>query len=103
MATQSEPSGPDLTEGVPAASLPDGGMISGHVGEEPVLLVRLGERDSRHRQQVHALRRTPRRRRRVGRHGPVPLASRMLQPEDRRGYPGACVRSRSLLACGSSR
>jgi NADPH-dependent 2,4-dienoyl-CoA reductase/sulfur reductase-like enzyme/nitrite reductase/ring-hydroxylating ferredoxin subunit len=43
MATQSEPSGPDLTEGVPAASLPDGGMISGHVGEEPVLLVRLGE------------------------------------------------------------
>ena len=43
MATQSEPSGPDLTQGVPAASLPDGGMISGHVGEEPVLLVRLGE------------------------------------------------------------
>jgi len=43
MATQSEVSGPDLTEGVPAASLPDGGMISGHVGEEPVLLVRLGE------------------------------------------------------------
>jgi NADPH-dependent 2,4-dienoyl-CoA reductase/sulfur reductase-like enzyme/nitrite reductase/ring-hydroxylating ferredoxin subunit len=43
MATQSEPSGPDLTEGVPAASLPDGGMISGHVGEEPVLLVRLGD------------------------------------------------------------
>ena len=43
MATQSEPSGPDLTQGVPAASLPDGGMISGHVGEEPVLLARLGE------------------------------------------------------------
>jgi nitrite reductase/ring-hydroxylating ferredoxin subunit len=42
MATQSDLSGPDLTEGVPAASLPDGGMISGHVGEEPVLLVRLG-------------------------------------------------------------
>ena len=43
MATQSEPSGPDLTQGVPAASLLDGGMISGHVGEEPVLLVRLGD------------------------------------------------------------
>jgi NADPH-dependent 2,4-dienoyl-CoA reductase/sulfur reductase-like enzyme/nitrite reductase/ring-hydroxylating ferredoxin subunit len=44
MATQGdEPSGPDLAEGVPAAALPDGGMISGHVGKEPVLLVRLGE------------------------------------------------------------
>jgi nitrite reductase/ring-hydroxylating ferredoxin subunit len=43
MATRSdEPAGPDLAEGVPAASLPDGGMISGHVGEEPVLLARLG-------------------------------------------------------------
>jgi NADPH-dependent 2,4-dienoyl-CoA reductase/sulfur reductase-like enzyme/nitrite reductase/ring-hydroxylating ferredoxin subunit len=44
MATQSdEPSGPDLAEGVPAASLLDTGMISGHVGEEPVLLVHLGD------------------------------------------------------------
>jgi len=44
MATQGdELSGPDLAEGVPAASLPDGGMISGHVGKEPVLLARLGE------------------------------------------------------------
>ena len=44
MATQSdEPSGPDLAEGVPSASLPDGGMISGHVGKELVLLVRLGD------------------------------------------------------------
>src|SRR5688572_1144505 len=44
MATRSdEPSGPDLAEGVPAASLPNGGMISGHVGKELVLLVRLGE------------------------------------------------------------
>ena len=32
MATQSELSGPDLTQGVPATSLIDGGMISGHVG-----------------------------------------------------------------------
>jgi NADPH-dependent 2,4-dienoyl-CoA reductase/sulfur reductase-like enzyme/nitrite reductase/ring-hydroxylating ferredoxin subunit len=44
MATQSdEPSGPDLAEGVPAASLPDGGMIGGHVGKEPVVLVRVGK------------------------------------------------------------
>jgi apoptosis-inducing factor 3 len=44
MATQSdEPTGPDLAEGVPMTALPDGGMISGHVGEEPVLLARIGE------------------------------------------------------------
>ena len=44
MATQSdEPTGPDLAEGVPMASLPDGGMISGHVGKEPVLLARIGQ------------------------------------------------------------
>lgn len=44
MAAQSdEPTGPDLAEGVPMTSLADGGMISGHVGKDPVLLVRLGE------------------------------------------------------------
>jgi apoptosis-inducing factor 3 len=44
MATHSdEPAGPNLAEGVPTASLPEGGMISGHVGKEPVLLVRLGQ------------------------------------------------------------
>jgi NADPH-dependent 2,4-dienoyl-CoA reductase/sulfur reductase-like enzyme/nitrite reductase/ring-hydroxylating ferredoxin subunit len=44
MAThQDEPVGPDLAEGVPAASLPEGGLISGHVGKEPVLLARLGD------------------------------------------------------------
>ena len=44
MATETDgPTGPDLTEGIPAASLPDGGMISGHVGEESVLVVRLGD------------------------------------------------------------
>jgi apoptosis-inducing factor 3 len=44
MATHSdEPVGPDLAEGVPAASLPEGGLISGHVGKEPVLLARLGD------------------------------------------------------------
>ena len=37
-----EPSGPDLTAGVPASDLPDGGMIGGHVGEEPVLVARIG-------------------------------------------------------------
>jgi NADPH-dependent 2,4-dienoyl-CoA reductase/sulfur reductase-like enzyme/nitrite reductase/ring-hydroxylating ferredoxin subunit len=44
MATHDDqPTGPDLAEGVPSASLADGGMISGHVGTEPVLLVRVGQ------------------------------------------------------------
>ena len=39
----SSPSGPDLAEGVPLASLADGAMLKGHVGEEAVLLVRQGD------------------------------------------------------------
>ncbi len=37
-----EPVGPDLRLGVPAAEVPDGGMIAGHVGAEAVLLIRRG-------------------------------------------------------------
>jgi apoptosis-inducing factor 3 len=35
--------GPDLTQGVPADHLTDGGMLAGHVGDEPAILVRRGE------------------------------------------------------------
>jgi nitrite reductase/ring-hydroxylating ferredoxin subunit len=38
-----KPDGPDLVEGVPAADLTNQGMISGHVGDEAVLLARVGE------------------------------------------------------------
>ncbi|MGU7779097.1 FAD-dependent oxidoreductase [Burkholderia sp. PU8-34] len=34
------PDDPDLAQGVPLADVPEGGMIAGHVGDEPVLLVR---------------------------------------------------------------
>ena len=40
---QSQPSGPDLTQGVSLAKLADGGMLVGHVGDEAVLLTRRGE------------------------------------------------------------
>ena len=40
--TQHELAGPDLTQGIPAADLADGGMLAGHVGEEAVLLARAG-------------------------------------------------------------
>ncbi len=34
--------GPDLTQGISLAELPEGGMLVGHVGAEPVLLARRG-------------------------------------------------------------
>jgi apoptosis-inducing factor 3 len=43
MAEESTPKGPDLTQGVMLADIPDGGLIGGHVGEESVLLVRRGQ------------------------------------------------------------
>ena len=39
---QAQPTGPDLALGIPASELPDGGKLVGHVGNEPVLLVRRG-------------------------------------------------------------
>ncbi|WP_179405312.1 FAD-dependent oxidoreductase [Burkholderia guangdongensis] len=36
----SSPDDPDLTQGVPLADIADGAMVTGHVGDEPVLLVR---------------------------------------------------------------
>jgi NADPH-dependent 2,4-dienoyl-CoA reductase/sulfur reductase-like enzyme/nitrite reductase/ring-hydroxylating ferredoxin subunit len=40
---QTDSAGPDLARGVPADQLADGRMLLGHVGDEPVLLVRRGE------------------------------------------------------------
>ena len=40
---QAKPSGPDLAKGIAFAELADGGMLAGHVGEEQVLLVRVGQ------------------------------------------------------------
>ena len=39
---QAQPVGPDLALGITDAELPDGGKLVGHVGQEPVLLVRRG-------------------------------------------------------------
>jgi NADPH-dependent 2,4-dienoyl-CoA reductase/sulfur reductase-like enzyme/nitrite reductase/ring-hydroxylating ferredoxin subunit len=36
------PTGPDLTLGISASELTDGGLLAGHVGRQPVLLARLG-------------------------------------------------------------
>jgi len=42
MAEQTEPTGPDLTQGLALTELADGGKLVGHVGDEEVLLVRSG-------------------------------------------------------------
>jgi nitrite reductase/ring-hydroxylating ferredoxin subunit len=42
-AESSKPTGPDLAQGIPLDDLEDGGMIGGHVGEDPVLLARRGD------------------------------------------------------------
>jgi apoptosis-inducing factor 3 len=43
MGTGQKPSGPDLERGVPVEDVPDGGMLTGHVGEESVLIARRGD------------------------------------------------------------
>ena len=40
--TDAKPKGPDLTKGVTLAAFADNGMLSGHVGDEEVLLVKRG-------------------------------------------------------------
>jgi NADPH-dependent 2,4-dienoyl-CoA reductase/sulfur reductase-like enzyme/nitrite reductase/ring-hydroxylating ferredoxin subunit len=40
---KTDPTGPDLAEGVPLVDLADEGMLAGHVGEESVLLARRGD------------------------------------------------------------
>lgn len=42
MAETSSLEGPDLTQGIPLAELPDGGMVLGHAGGEAVLVARSG-------------------------------------------------------------
>ena len=42
MAEDNTPAGPDLSSGVPLSSIPDGGSLLGHLGDEAVLLVRQG-------------------------------------------------------------
>ena len=39
---QNQPSGPDLSQGIPVAELADGQKLVGHAGGEPILLVRHG-------------------------------------------------------------
>ena len=59
-------------------------------------------RDVRGRRNLHALRRPARRRAAGRRHGALSLASRLLQPADRRGGPRPGVEPGRLLACRSA-
>jgi nitrite reductase/ring-hydroxylating ferredoxin subunit len=42
MSEEEKPKGPDLSQGVPLADIPDSGMLLGQVGGEKVLLARRG-------------------------------------------------------------
>ena len=64
-AEQSEPNGPDLTQGIAIDAIADGDMIGG----------RVGARVLRHRSDLFALWRTARRRPGGWRHGALSLAS----------------------------
>ncbi len=43
MSDQTQPTGPDLTQGVAISALTEGSMLLGHVGEDAVLLARCGD------------------------------------------------------------
>src|SRR5690349_25026491 len=43
MSGETQPSGPDLSQGIPLSDLPDGGQVVGSFGGEAVLGVRRGE------------------------------------------------------------
>ena len=43
MSEQSKPKGPDLIQGVAIDTIADGGTVGGHVGEDAVLLARVGD------------------------------------------------------------
>ena len=42
MADTQTPGGPDLAQGIPMTDLADGKMLAGHVGDDQVLLARVG-------------------------------------------------------------
>ena len=88
----------DLSKGVAASALADGGMILGRVGDEDVVLARSGSRAVRDRRALHALPWAARGGARRRRHGPLSVASRVLQPPHGRSAARARARSDRVLA-----
>ncbi len=104
MAEQdAKPSGPDLSQGVAFADLADGAMLSGHVGDEQVLLARHGAELFAVGASCSALSRSARRRAAGRRHRALPLASRLLQPAHRRSAGGAGLQRHRLLVGRAAR
>ncbi len=101
MGGNQELSGPDLAQGIPLSDLEDGGKLLGHSGGEPVLVVRQRRGGLRRRRDVYALRRTARGGDRGRGHGPLPVASRLLQPAHGRGGAGAGPEPGGVLPGGA--
>ena len=89
---------PDFKSGFPASNLPDGGMVTGQVDGEDVILARQGDEFFAVGAYLHALSRTACRRLGGGRHGALSVAPRLFQPANRRGAARSGARSDCLLA-----
>src|SRR6187200_2152502 len=44
MSSREEAATPDLTNGIPVRSVPEGGMARGHVGDDEVMIAHVGDR-----------------------------------------------------------
>ena len=87
----------DFTAGIPFQDLQDGVPLAGRAGDEDVILVRRGREAFADWRALHSLSRPARRRPGRRRHGPLSLASRLLQPADGRGAARARARRDRVL------
>lgn len=80
MSDRPEPNGPDLTLGIALDKLVDGATLLGHVGDDDVILARIGNDFFRGWSLLHPLPRPTRRRPGGRRHGSMSLAPRLFRP-----------------------
>ncbi len=98
MADANDPPKPDFTAGVRLADLQDGMPLAGRAGEDDVIVVRRGEdvfAVGAHCTHYHGPLADGLGRRR---HGPLSVASRLLQPADRRSRARTCPGSDRVLS-----
>ena len=92
-----KPAGPDFTQGVPLASIADGAVAAWPCRRRRGPAGAAGRGSLRDRRRVHALPRPAGRGRDRGRHGALPLASRLLRCPHRRGAACAGAEPARLL------
>ena len=98
MSGEQQQSNLDLSHGIAASTLSDGGMIQGRVGDKEVVLARSGNELFAIRRALFALSRPARGGAHRRRHGALSVASRLFQPAHGRGAARAGAGSDCLLA-----